>query len=306
MRRTTTPQKKLIRSMINGSGGPMLRQATALDWVGDPFDTTGFVALHGENTYEQFLEHYREYTDVVGDHFLNLVATTLPTNAYLLTGDAKYRRWIVDYMDAWLRACSRTAASSRASSISTAGSAARRAMVGQRLRLGLQPDQSRDRPARRSQSHPARARRLQQRAAGHRRSEICGRVARDDRRRQRERAHGRRRTEYPTMFGADGWYGWQREPWSVGALEVWYWSMRDADRARVAANPWLDFLDGQERELSEHGSAARDREHPSQGSQHRATTIATWQTARRQHARSQPGCNRCPRAADAGRARARP
>jgi hypothetical protein len=95
------PEKKLIRSMINGSLGPMLRPATALDWVGDPFDTTGFVALHGESTYEQFLEHYREYTDVRGDHFLNLVATTLPTNAFLLTGEAKYRRWIVEYMDAW-------------------------------------------------------------------------------------------------------------------------------------------------------------------------------------------------------------
>ena len=89
------PENKLIRSMINGSLGPMLRKATALDWVGDPFDTTGFVALHGESTYAQFLEHYQEYTDVAGDHFLNLVATTLPTNAFLLTGEAKYRRWIV-------------------------------------------------------------------------------------------------------------------------------------------------------------------------------------------------------------------
>ena len=34
------PDKKLIRSMINGSRGPMLRKATALDWVGDPFDPT--------------------------------------------------------------------------------------------------------------------------------------------------------------------------------------------------------------------------------------------------------------------------
>jgi len=96
------PAKKLIRSMINGSRGPLLRKATPVDWVGDPFDATGFTALHGESTYRQFLEHYREYTDVVGDHFLNLVATTLPADAYLVTGDAKYRRWIVDYMDAWL------------------------------------------------------------------------------------------------------------------------------------------------------------------------------------------------------------
>lgn len=52
------------------------------------------------------------------------------------------------------------------------------------------------------------------------------------------------RKEYPTMFGADGWYGWQREPWNVGALEVWYWSQRADDRARVGSNAWLEFLDG--------------------------------------------------------------
>ena len=96
------PEHKIIRSMINGSRGPMLRKATALDWVGDPFDVDGFVALHGERTFEQFLAHYQEYTDVVGDHFLNLVATTLPLNAYLLAGEAKYKQWIVEYMDAWL------------------------------------------------------------------------------------------------------------------------------------------------------------------------------------------------------------
>ena len=93
---------KIIRSMQNGSRGPMLRKATALDWVGDPFDVKGFDAVHGESTFEQFLAHYEEYTDVVGDHFLNLAATTLPTNAYLLAGEPKYKAWLVEYMDAWL------------------------------------------------------------------------------------------------------------------------------------------------------------------------------------------------------------
>ena len=41
------PARKIIRSMQNGSRGPMLRKATALDWVGDPFDVKGFDALHG-------------------------------------------------------------------------------------------------------------------------------------------------------------------------------------------------------------------------------------------------------------------
>src|SRR5437879_919728 len=96
------PQPTIIKSMMNGSRGPMLRKATALDWAGDPFDLTGFTPLHGERSYKEFLAHYEEYTDVVGDHFLNLVATTLPLNAYLATGDEKYRKWIVEYMDAWL------------------------------------------------------------------------------------------------------------------------------------------------------------------------------------------------------------
>ena len=96
------PVHKIIRSMENGSRGPMLRKATALDWVGDPFDVKGFDALHGESTFEQFLAHYEEYSDVVGDHFLNLPATTLPTNAYLLAGEPKYKKWLVEYMDAWL------------------------------------------------------------------------------------------------------------------------------------------------------------------------------------------------------------
>jgi hypothetical protein len=52
------------------------------------------------------------------------------------------------------------------------------------------------------------------------------------------------RTEYPTMHGAGGWYGWRPEPWSVGALEVWYWSMRPGDRQRVGADPWIQFLEG--------------------------------------------------------------
>ena len=65
------------------------------------------------------------------------------------------------------------------------------------------------------------------------------------------------RVEYPTMHGADGWYGWQRDPWSVGALEVWYWSMSDADRARVGANPWLEFLEGRNPGYAGNGARAR-------------------------------------------------
>src|SRR5437879_10394863 len=57
------PKLKLIRSMMNGSRGPMLRKATALDWAGDPIDLKGFKPLHGERDYKEFLAHYEEYND---------------------------------------------------------------------------------------------------------------------------------------------------------------------------------------------------------------------------------------------------
>jgi hypothetical protein len=38
------PRHKIIRSMQNGSRGPMLRKPTPRDWVGDPFDVRGFDA----------------------------------------------------------------------------------------------------------------------------------------------------------------------------------------------------------------------------------------------------------------------
>jgi hypothetical protein len=238
-------EKKLIRSMINGSGGPMLRQATALDWAGDPFDTTGFVALHGESTYAQFLEHYREYTDVVGDHFLNLVATTLPTNAFLLTGDASYRRWIVDYMDAWL-ARMRQNGGIIPSFVDVDGTIGGRDKKwwGNAYGWGFSPIN----PVTGRREHRNRIPRAlvgfsnallvtgdQKYVDAWR--EMIGAV-------NKQARVVKGRTEHPTMFGADGWYGWQAEPWDVGALEVWYWSMREADRARVDANPWLDFLAG--------------------------------------------------------------
>ena len=249
------PHLRLIRSMINGSRGPMLRKATALDWVGDPFDTSGFVALHGESTFDQFLQHYEEYTDVAGDHFLNLAATTLPANAFLLTGDGKYRRWIVEYMDAWLDRMDRNGGviPSFVDLDGTIGGREKR-WWGNAYGWGFSP------------VNPVTGRRenrnrISWALAGFNNALLVtgDRKYLDAWRRMIDAVNANARTvdgrkEYPTMFGTGqvhsaagakaGWYGWQREPWSVGALEIWYWSMRDDDRARVPANPWLDFLDG--------------------------------------------------------------
>jgi hypothetical protein len=249
------PRRKLIRSMINGSRGPMLRKATALDWVGDPFDPAGFVALHGESTYAQFLEHYREYTDVAGDHFLNLVATTLPTDAFLITGEARYRQWIVEYMDAWLERMKRNDGiiPSYVDLDGTIGGPMGR-WWGNAYGWGFSP------------VNPVTGRREDRNripralvgfsnallVTGDQKYVAAWRAMIDAINAHRRTAGSA--TEYPTMFGEAGaagpggakgnWYGWQRDPWSVGALEVWYWSMNADDRSRVGNNPWLEFLEG--------------------------------------------------------------
>ena len=37
-----------------------------------------------------------------GDIANNLAATGLVTNAFLYTGDEKYRKWVLDYVEAWI------------------------------------------------------------------------------------------------------------------------------------------------------------------------------------------------------------
>src|SRR5262249_48169300 len=43
-----------------------------------------------------------------------------------------------------------------------------------------------------------------------------------------------------------GWYGWKDRPWAVGALELWYWSMKAEDLRRVPRDPWVRYLRGED------------------------------------------------------------
>ncbi len=98
------PKVKIIRSLFNGSRGPLLRKATALDWAGDPIEVEHrFRPGHGEHSYAQMLEHFKDYNDIVGDSpdeperdvRLRSTLTCSPMNE-------RYKRWIIEYVDAWL------------------------------------------------------------------------------------------------------------------------------------------------------------------------------------------------------------
>jgi hypothetical protein len=239
------PVHKIIRSMQNGSRGPMLRKATALDWVGDPFDVSGFDAEHGESSFDQFLAHYEEYTDVVGDHFLNLAATTLATNAYLLAGEAKYKIWLVQYMDAWLDRMRRNGGviPSFVDLDGKIGGPDGK-WWGNAYGWGFSP------------INPVTGRREDRNripwalvgfnnallVTGDRKYVDAWRAMIVAVNSHSKEVDGR--TQYPSMHGAAGWYGWRTSPWNVGALDVWYWSQTAEDLKRVSASGWVDYLGG--------------------------------------------------------------
>jgi hypothetical protein len=240
------PKRKLIRSLLNGSRGPMLRKATALDWAGDPFEVGDRLMVHGEESYAQTLHHYDEYGDVIGDHPLNLYATTLALNAYMLAQEPRYRTWLLGYVDAWAERAARNDGilPSNVGLDGVIGSAAGGRWWGGVYGWGFSP------------INPTTGKR-----------EDRNRVPRtipgfynaylltgDDRylqtwRTQTDRINAQRRVvdgrvQTPTMYGADGWYGWRDGLNQDNALDIWWFSMRAADRARAPDHPWVDWLEG--------------------------------------------------------------
>ncbi len=113
------PERKLIRAPHNGSGGPRWGFSDSPEpsygWgasmrrYGLPYTDIpgvgGYDDLKDPVLSRRMGEAMQERMgkgDVVG----NLMVTSLIANAFLLTGEEKYRHWIVDYVDAW---CNRAA-----------------------------------------------------------------------------------------------------------------------------------------------------------------------------------------------------
>jgi len=197
-------------------------------------------------SFDQFLAHYTEYTDVAGDHFLNLVATTLPMDAYLLSNESKYKKWIVGYMDAWLDRMKQNGGIIP-SFVDLDGRVGGAAGEWWKNAYGWGFSPINPVTGRREDRN-----RIPRALVGFNnallvtgdRKYIDAWRAMIDAVNSHVRDTGQRK-QYPTMYGADGWYGWRDVPWNVGALEVWYWSQQTADRGRIGRNEWVQYLDGQ-------------------------------------------------------------
>ena len=238
---------RIIRSMFNGSRGPLLRKATGLDWAGDPIEVENrFRPLHGETSYAQMLEHFKDYNDIIGDHPQNLLSTTLAVNAFMLSPDGKYRDWVLEYAGAW-----RDRMAANGGIIPTnvgldgkIGSAAGGKWYGGVYGWGFSVmDPATKRLAHRNLHHFGLVGLMNAYL-------LTGddgflepwRIQTDRVNAQAKTIDGR--TMYPRMFGDKGWYEYGPEKYSHGAVNIYALSMKPSDRKRCAANPWLDYLNG--------------------------------------------------------------
>jgi hypothetical protein len=46
------------------------------------------------------------------------------------------------------------------------------------------------------------------------------------------------------MCGPEGWYSYAPGPYRLNGFEIWYVSMKPADRALAGEHPWIEYLDG--------------------------------------------------------------
>lgn len=110
--------RRMLRSPLNGSHGPRM-VTTPTDWAYHrpilcdylvPYEDTPGVASTDpfvkvdwtdDAMCDKVLKLINERM-MRGDVPLNLSATSLVTNAYLYTGEDKYKNWVLDYLQAWM------------------------------------------------------------------------------------------------------------------------------------------------------------------------------------------------------------
>ena len=238
------PKNRVIRSMFNGSLGPLLRPTTPLDWAGDPFDTSRFSLEHGEKDYEQFLAHYQDYTDTCCDSPLNLQSTTLALNAYLLTGEPHWRDWLLEYVDAWVEraAANGNIVPSKVGLDGRIGGDGKwyEGVYGWGFsplvpQTGKREDRNRVPRAIVAFMNAALLTGDDKYMAVWRRQNAAINA-------QAKPVNGKLFT--PRMYGPQGWYGYSSGPYQLNGFEIWYVSMDPVDRANAGRNRWIDFLEG--------------------------------------------------------------
>ena len=105
------PEHKIIKCVMNGSKGPAFWILERESFYPPNGYNLPFIDVPGCTSREVMLEN-DDLRDLMGrvvyerqgkgDAVGNLAATTLATNAYMFTGEEKYKEWVQEYVDAWI------------------------------------------------------------------------------------------------------------------------------------------------------------------------------------------------------------
>lgn len=223
-------EHKIIRSLHNGSRGSKITPATVYDWGGE--------AVPGDPGRH---ERYTTASNIRGDHPLNLCSTALAMNAYMLTGDEKYRRWLLEYAGAW-----------RDRIIENGGNIPTN--IGLNGKIGGEWDGKwyggvfgwNFWPQSSSRNYYIRGPSIAFGAS----LMLTGDLGyADPLRRQIQNLYAVKkvrngRTLLPNKYGDDGWYGYIPNEHFDVQRDVYLWSMQDSDREHLRDEPWIAFLDG--------------------------------------------------------------
>jgi hypothetical protein len=183
------------------------------------------------------------------------VATTLPANAYFATGDPKYKKWVITYVDGWLeRMKQNNGIIPTFVDLDGKIGGPTGKWWGSAYGWGFSPVNpvTNRRENRNRIERPIIGFNNALLLTGDQKYVDAWRDMTNAVNANARTVDGK--TQYPTMYGLDlsadpkatkaGWYGWRDRPWSVGAFEVWYFSQKPEDLARLDKNPWVEYLQG--------------------------------------------------------------
>ncbi|GIW78282.1 MAG: hypothetical protein KatS3mg105_0089 [Gemmatales bacterium] len=177
----------------------------------------------------------------------NLLATSLAMNAYMLEHEPKYKKWLLEYVDAWLKRMQDNGGiiPTNIGLDGKIGSAAGGKWYGGVYGWAFSVIVPQTKKLAHRNTHAKgfvgfmNAYLL---THGDDRYLDAWRIQMDKINAQAKTIDGRKK--YPRMFGDEGWYHFVDEPYSENALEIYYLSMNPSDRKRVPDNAWLRYLSG--------------------------------------------------------------
>lgn len=235
--RNYDPTHKIIRSLHNGSRGPKLSDATEQDWGGEP--------VPGR---PERLTRYRTAANIRGDHPLNLCSATLATNGYMLTGESKYRDWLLEYAGAW-----RDRVLANHGNIPTnigldgrIGGEWNGKWYGGTFGWNFWPQES-------GRNYYIRGPRI---AFGEALMLTGDLGFAEPLRRQIANLYAAKKVEngrilLPNKHGDDGWYGYTPNQHFDVQRDLYLWSMQAGDLEHIANDPWIAYLLGSNRDYPE-------------------------------------------------------